>query len=400
MKFLNLLIIGHLMLLLTACGSSPSPVLPPLELTPLKNEIRVSHDWTRHLDQGASFAYLKLTPVVTDDKLYSIDHTGYLQLIDLETGKKLWDKNLNTAVSTALSLQQNQLFVGTSQGEVIALSADKGEILWRQTLSSEVLAPARAENGVVVVRTVDGKLYGLNAIDGSRRWTYSREVPLLTLRGNSTPVISNNIVLMGSDNGKLTALTLEQGTMLWEATIAVPQGRTELERIIDIDAELVVVKDVVYVISYQGRVAAVQINSGRIHWAREMSSYSGFQVDPYRVYLTDAEGYIWALNRFNGATIWRQDKLLRRSLTRPVLQEGYLVVADFKGYLHWLSREDGHFVARRRVNEEHYLFTTPDPEEELLFDRAENVLATPIVAGKTVYALDRMGTLSAFSLQQ
>lgn len=399
MKLFRLLIAGISSIVVVACSSSPSPVLPPLKLSHVVNEVLITHDWTRQLDRGASFAYLKLKPVIENNKVYSIDHAGHLQLTDLISGDQLWEKQLNTAISTGPSLQAGQLYVGSSHGEVIAMSAENGEVRWRKSLSSEVLATPRAEKDTVVVRTVDGKLYGLNATDGSERWIYSRDVPLLTLRGTSAPVISDGIVILGSDSGKLTALTLQAGTVLWETTVAVPQGRTELERIIDIDAELVVVKDVVYVVSYQGRLAAVQIDSGRIHWARDMSSYSGMAVDAYRVYLSDAEGYIWALNRFNGATIWRHDKLLRRSLTQPVLQKNYLVVADYDGYVHWLSREDGHLAARKRVNEDHYLFTSADPELETLFDRAENVLATPIVHGETVFALDRMGLMSAFTLQ-
>lgn len=399
MKLFRLFIAGVSSIFVVACSSSPSPVLPPVKLSPVKNEVLITHDWTRQVDRGASFAYLKLKPVIEGNKIYSVDYTGHLQLTDLITRDQTWEKQLNTTISTGPSLQGGQLYVGTSQGEVIALSPENGELRWRKTLSSEVLATPRADNGIVVVRTVDGKLYGLNAADGSERWIYSRDVPLLTLRGTSAPVISDGIVIMGSDSGKLAALTLQDGTVLWETTVAVPQGRTELERIIDIDAELVVVKDVVYVVSYQGRLAAVQINSGRIHWARDMSSYAGMDVDAYRVYLTDAEGYVWALNRFNGATIWRNDNLLRRSLTQPVLQKGYLVVADYNGYVHWLSREDGHIAARKRINEDHYLFTSTDPELEALFDRAENVLVTPIVNGETVFALDRMGLMSAFTLK-
>ena len=399
MQIKTILLSALVSTLLSACSSSPSPVLPPVKLSSIQNELNITHEWTRHIDQGASFAFLKLKPVIDGEKLYSVDHTGLVKLSNLTTGDAIWKKNLDTTVSTQLSLVENYLYLGTSKGEVILLSADTGKELWRQTLSSEVLSAPRAADGIVVVRTVDGHVYGLNTQDGKQKWVYSRLVPLLTLRGTSSPVISNGIVITGSDSGKLTALTLQDGTVLWEATIAVPTGRTELERIIDIDAEPVVVKDVVYVASYQGRLAAVQIDSGRIHWARDMSSYNGFSVGPYRVYLTDAEGYIWAVNRFNGSTIWRQDKLLRRSLTRPVLQNKHLVVADYSGYVHWLSREDGHIAARKRINEGYYLFTTPNEEEDILFDRAENVLADPIVNKSSVLAIDRMGTLSSFSVQ-
>lgn len=399
MRLYTLFFFSVVTALLGACSSSPSPVLPPVKLTALENEIKITHDWTRYLDRGAGFAFLKLKPVIDGDTVYSVDHSGLVKQSSLKSGDTRWEKQLTKPVSSRLSLHDGRLYLGTSKGDVVVLSADTGNEVWRTTLSSEVLSSPAAAEGIVVVRTVDGFIYGLNAENGEKKWAYSSQVPLLTLRGTSSPVISKGIVITGSDSGKLTALTLQEGTILWEATIAVPKGRTELERIIDIDAEPVVVKDVVYVASYQGRLAAVQIDSGRIHWARDMSTYSGFTVGPYRVYLTDSEGYIWAVNRFNGSTIWRQDKLLRRSLTRPVLQDKHLVVADYNGYVHWLSREDGHIAARKRINEDHYLFTTPSEEDSMLFDRAENVLAEPIVINNNVLAVDRMGTMSSFSVQ-
>lgn len=396
---LSLLLLSIVAVLLSSCSSSPSPVLPPLKLTKIENELRITNDWTRYLGKGASYAFLKLKPVIDGDKVFSVDYTGQVKLSSLKTGDTSWVKNLNSPISTPITLANETLYLGTSKGEVIVMSAASGKELWRTSLSSEILAAPQTADGIVVVRTVDGSLYGLNVLNGEQKWVYSREVPLLTLRGTSTPVISNGIVISGADSGKLTALTLQEGTILWETTIAVPKGRTELEHIIDIDAEPVVVKDVVYVVSYHGRLAAVQIDSGRIHWARDMSSYSGFTVGPYRVFLTDADGYIWALNRFNGATIWRQDKLLRRSLTRPVIQKEHIIVADYSGYLHWLSREDGHQAARKRVNEGYYLFTTPNEEEDILFDRAQNVLVEPIVNNGNVLAIDRMGTISSFTVQ-
>lgn len=383
---------------LVSCASSPSPVLPPMKLSRLVNEIQVTNDWTRKLDHGASFAFLDLTPVIDEDKVYSVDHTGLVKLSRLSNGDVVWENNLATGVTSRLRLVEGRLYLGTSKGEVIVLDADSGKELWRKTLSGEILSAPNAAEGIVVVRTGDGNIYALNSTNGKQKWVYSRHVPLLTLRGTSAPVISNGIVITGSDSGKLTALTLQDGTVLWEATIAVPSGRTELERIIDIDAEPVVVKGVVYVASYQGRLAAVQIDSGRIHWSRDMSTYTGFSVGPYRLFLTDSDGYVWAVNRFNGATIWRQEKLLRRSLTRPVLQSKYVVVADFNGFIHWLSREDGHLVARKRINEGHYLFTTPDEEDELLFDREANVLAEPVISNNTALVIDRMGFISSFTL--
>lgn len=279
---------------------------------------------------------------------------------------------------------------------MVALSAADGKQIWRSEVSSEVIARPAVANGTVVVRTNDGKLFALEASSGLRRWVYDRSVPPLTLRGNSAPVIASDLVIAGSDNGRLTALQLTNGTVFWETAISHPSGKTELERMIDIDADPVVVGDVVYAVTYQGRLAAVQIGSGRILWARDMSSYTGMAVDDYRIYLSDSEGQVLALNRRNGATLWRQDKLLRRSTTRPQLDGPYLVVADYDGYLHWLSRESGKLAGRARLNAAYYLFTDEYDGYEHVFRKENNVLARPLVAGERVIAVDRTGYLAAF----
>jgi outer membrane protein assembly factor BamB len=267
--------------------------------------------------------------------------------------------------------------------------------------SSEVLALPTGANGVAVIRTVDGRVYGLDADSGKRIWIHDRTVPLLTLRGNSAPLIHNGIVITGSDSGKLAALTLKTGTVLWETQIADPKGRTELERMVDIDAQPVVVEDVVYVITYQGRLATVQLQSGRMMWARDISSYSGIALDPYRIYVSDTESQVWALNRFTGATLWRQDKLLRRSITGPVLQGPYLAVADYDGYVHWLKREDGRIVARKRVHELwHEAHEDNFDKDEEIFGKANNVLAVPKGIDSMILVMDRMGHIEALELER
>ena len=217
----------------------------------------------------------------------------------------------------------------------------------------------------------------------------------------STGHYRNGIVIIGSDSGKLAALTLKTGTVLWETQIADPRGRTELERMVDIDAQPILMEDVVYVVTFQGRLATVQLDSGRMLWARDISSYSGMALDPYRVYITDSESQVWALNRFNGATLWRQDKLLRRSLTGPVLQGPYLVVADYDGYVHWLKREDGRIVARKRVNQDWHEAHQEDFEKvEDQFSKANNILAAPKEFDSMILVMDRQGHIEAFELER
>jgi len=390
-------------LFLLGCSGSPSPVLPPAELTPLENKLTISRQWIFTVGEGVSDFYLKLKPVVEKNTGYVVDYKGHLVAFNIKTGSELWDAELEMPVSGGLAIASGKLFFGNSKGEVIAFDIKEQKILWRSQLSSEVVSSPVVASEQLVVKTVDGRTYAININTGKEAWIYEHTVPRLSLRGNSSAVIKNDIVISASDNGKLTALTLAKGKVLWETTIAVAEGRNELERVIDLDVDPVIVDDVVYVAGYQGRLAAIKIDSGEIIWNRDFSSYSGLYVDSTSVYITDAMGQIWGLNRFNGSTLWRQDKLLRRRLTAPQKQNDYLIVADYDGYLHWVNKEDGKLVARKKINT--FDFEVDDEEEiskelELLFSKQNNVLVKPMVINNLVLSLDRSGHLEAFQLEK
>lgn len=398
-------------LLLIGCGSSPSSVLPPVELTPLTNQIDISRQWKFTAGEGVSDFYLKLKPVFNKDTGYIVDHKGHLQAFTIKSGKQLWDVDLNVPVSGGLTLADGKLFLGTSKGEVVAIDLDSHGLknqdsknikeLWRAQLSSEILSRPAIAHGVIVVKTIDGRVYGLDAGNGNQSWVYDRTVPRLTLRGSSSALIVNDIVISTSDNGKVAALSLKNGKLLWESTIAVAKGRNQLERVIDMDIDPVVVDDVIYVAGYQGRIAAVKIGSGQLIWSRDFSSYSGLYVDAYRVYVTDATGQVWALNRHNGSTLWRQDKLLRRQLTGPEAYDKYIVVGDYDGFLHWLNREDGKIVARKQINSSDVFVEDEEIDEELalLFSKQNNILVKPLLVKGLLLSLDRVGHLEAFKIE-
>ncbi|MFO8024538.1 outer membrane protein assembly factor BamB [Thiohalophilus sp.] len=390
-----LLMIGAA-LVLNACGSSAN-LKPPRELQPLAEpEVRIESLWSTQAGRGVGDQFLQLPVRHHEQTGYAADYQGYIKAFELATGKRIWERQTGLELATGAVYYNGHLYFGTRQGEVVALSADDGEIIWRVEVSSEVIARPAVADGTVVARTNDGKLFALEAATGLRRWVYDRSVPSLTLRGNSAPVIANDLVIAGSDNGRLSALVLSNGSVFWETAISYPSGKTELERMVDIDAEPVVVGDVVYAVSYQGRLAAVDISSGRIVWARDMSSYTGMAVDDYRIYLSDSKGQVLALNRRNGATLWRQDKLLRRGVTRPQLDGPYLVVADYDGYLHWLLRESGELAGRARINAGFYLMTDEYDDYDPAFRKENNILTRPLVAGERVIAVDRKGYLAAF----
>ncbi len=399
MKFISVVV---LFLVLAGCSSSPSPVLPPAGLTPLDNKINISRVWKFTAGEGVSDFYLKLKPVFNKNTGYVIDYKGHLIAFNLVTGKLLWEQELNLPVSGGLTFDHGTLYFATSKGEVVAFNLGSKKERWRSQLSSEILSRTAISNGFVIVKTIDGRVYGLNADTGSQVWVYDRTVPRLTLRGNSSPIINNDMVIVASDSGKVSALTLKSGKLLWETTVSIPKGRNQLERVVDMDVDPVVVEDVVYVAGYQGRVAAIKMGSGQLIWARDFSSYSGLYVDAYRVYITDAAGQVWALNRYNGSTLWRQDKLLRRQLTAPETDKQYVVVGDFNGYLHWLNREDGKIIARKQINKSDVILPGDDSEQEsdLTFSKWNNILVKPIKVNDLLLSMDRVGHLEAFKIEK
>lgn len=383
-------------ILLGGCGSSPSPVLPPVKLTAVQNTFTITRQWQSDFGDGASDNYLKLSPVMDDHTFYSIDDQGLLTAYDIRSKSLRWEVNLKVPVGSGLTLANDLLLFGSSHGDVMAVHKQDGQVVWHAHVSSEVLAPPRVAGNVVIVRCVNGTLYSLSLKDGKENWSQEQITPALTLRGTSTPVIAGDIVLSAFDNGRLLALNLQSGKLLWQTTIATPHGRTDLERMVDIDASPVVVDDIVYAVTYQGRIAAVQLGSGRILWSRDIGSYIGMAVDPYRIYLADSQSQIWALDRFNGATLWKNDVLLRRSVTTPKLQNQYLIVADFDGFVHWLRRDNGKLVARLRLND--YNYTTPNLNEtqDLEFPKLQNILIPPLLRGNMVVAVNRFGHTEAF----
>lgn len=353
---------------------------PPAELIEFTPEIEVEEVWSRSVGSGTSKIYLKLRPMIADGRVYAANRNGRVSAYDAETGDELWTSDTDVPISGGPGGGDGLVLVGSSDGDVVALAVETGEETWRVKVSSEVLAPPSAAEGIVVTRTVDGKLFGLNASDGVRVWVYDRTVPVLTLRGTSTPVLSSGAAVAGFDSGRMVAVSLKDGQTLWETRIAVPRGRSELERLVDIDADPVIEGSSVYVVTFQGRIAALDLFSGNVTWRRDMSSYAGLGVHEENIYVTDADSFVWALDRKNSASIWVQDKLKARGLTSPLGFQRYVVAGDFEGYVHWLSREDGHMLARHRVD-------------------SDGIIAPPVAYKNTVFIYGKGGTLSALRVK-
>lgn len=323
---------------------------PPEPLTDLTPSVRITTVWDRNIGAGAGRRYLRLVPVVQGSRVFAAEHKGRVSAHDVSNGEQLWQADTDISIGGGPGVGEGLVLVGGIDGLVVALNAETGAPMWRRQVSSEVLAAPVAAQGVVVVRTQDGKLTGLAVADGAPLWVYDRAVPALSLRGTSAPVIIGDTVVAGFDNGLLVLLALRDGQLLWESRIAIASGRSELERLVDIDADPLVVGDVIYVVTFQGRVAAVDRMSGNLLWQRDMSSHAGMGVDRRYVFVTDDSSHVWAIDRDNSASVWRQDKLARRALTPPTPFGAYVVVGDFEGYVHFLDREDGRLAGRLRVD--------------------------------------------------
>jgi outer membrane protein assembly factor BamB len=299
--------------------------------------------------------------------------------LDAATGGEIWSVHTREPVSAGPAAGNGLVLLGTSNAQVIALDTQDGTQRWTATVSSEVLSVPQMDIDRVIVQTADGSIAGLDAQDGHQVWISDRTVPVLTLRGTSTPAVQNGVVLAGFSNGKLTALSAEKGFVAWEKSVAIPKGRSELERIVDIDGNPVVAGASVFVVAYQGRVARVDIESGNVEWERDMSSSAGIGVDHSQVYVTDDSSHVWALSRSSGASSWKLEALANRGLTAPEVFGDYVVVADAQGYIHLLSRDDGHLAGRVELD-------------------GKGIRARPVAVGDVLYVYGSSGKLAAYRL--
>lgn len=333
-----------LALLASGC-SKDKDVDPPAELVDFDATLAVKREWSVSV-AADEVLRLGLSPAVDGDRVFVAGGGGAVFAVGLANGRSLWRARLDAAVSGGPGVGAGLVVVGTRKGEVVALAADSGAERWRASVAGEVLSPPAVGGGRVVVHTVDGRLTGLDAADGRSLWSFEQVVPRLTVRGSAAPVIDGDAVFAAFDNGKVAALTLAEGELLWTATVAAPSGRTELQRLVDIDAPVRVAGDDVFVAGFQGRAAMVARGSGQIWWGRDYSTYRGLALDADSLYLATADGAVVSLSRRDGTERWRNDALARRGLSGPAVDGEAVVVGDFEGYVHWLDRGTGALLGR------------------------------------------------------
>ncbi len=366
---------------------------PPTPLTELVPTLNVQKVWSERIGKGAGKSGARIVPAYADGKIYVAGVDGSVVALDAATGHSVWQKQLgqrhgfvvhhgNNSLrwSSGPGVSGDLLVIGSLEGSVEALDAGTGAERWNAQVSSEVDASPVIADGFVVVRTNDGRLYGLDASDGSRKWVYDRAtVPVLSLRGNSAPHIADSVVYAGEDNGKVVALHLAEGTPLWEQSLSPGEGRTEIERLEDVDGTVAVSDGVVYASAYRGHIAALIAQTGRPLWTHEISSYTGVAVAPTQIYVADDDSAVWALDLRTGGSNWKQEGLKYRWLSEGAAQGDYVVFGDLEGYVHWLAAADGKFAGRVRLSK-------------------NPIQSAPIVVGDMVYVEDIGGEIGAYRI--
>lgn len=345
----RLLLVLLLAVSAAAC-SSKGKVREPAKLTDIANPaIKPESAWSHSAGKGSGGEFDGLRLALEADALFAADSGGRVYAFDPKSGNRLWEANTQSRVISGPGVSGDLVLVGTLDAEVIALARADGKEKWRRSVSSEVMSAPVGNGNVVVARSGDGRVYGLTATKGDRLWLQDRSVPNLTLRGMSTPLVAGNRVYIGFDNGRLAAMKLGDGTPEWEQVVAVPSGRTELERLTDVDASLMDNGKDVFAASFGGEVACLDGDTGQVLWRRSIKSYTGFAEAGDNVVVTDETGVVWALDARTGAAVWKQEGLLNRRLSPPAAFKDWIVLGDFEGYLHWLDPKDGHLVARTRA---------------------------------------------------
>ena len=326
-------------------GSGPAKA-KPAELVEFKPSASLAEAWKVETGDGAGYLF---SPQAEGDEVVAAGGNVVVR-IAAPTGSLGWRTDTGLRLSAGAGAGRGLALAGGSEGELLALDLATGQPRWKAALSSEVTGQPVALADAVIARTVDGRVHGVALADGSRKWLYSRNLPSLSLRGSGGMAARDGVLYAGFPGGKLVALNPANGAQLWEATVALPRGATELERVADVMGDPVVDERQVCAVAYQGRLACFDRRNGSLLWSRDTSSNSGLAMDESNLYVTDDKDAVTAYDKKSGRGGWRQDKLSHRMVTAPLALGAWVVVADGEGYVHVLSADDGSFVARAKVD--------------------------------------------------
>lgn len=392
MQLRKLLLPGLLSItLLSGCSlfSGEEDVVKMSPLPTVENQFTPSTAWDVSVGSGIGDFYSNLHPAYADSVVYAADRKGTVKAVNADDGKEVWSVNLAekdgwfsrkpALLSGGLTVSGGHVYVGSEKAQVYALDAGDGSIVWQTTAAGEVLSRPTASDGLVLVHTSNGQLQALDENSGVVKWTVNLDMPALSLRGESAPAVAYGAAIVGGDNGRVSAVLMQQGQLIWQQRISQATGTTEIDRLSDVDTTPVIVNGVVYALAYNGNLTALDLRSGQILWKRELGSVNDFIVDGNRIYIVDQNDRILALTTDGGVTLWTQSDLLHRLLTAPALYNGSLVVGDSEGYMHWVNPEDGRFEAQQKVDSSGFLTEPVIADGKLLIQAKDG----------TVYAITR-----------
>lgn len=352
----------------------------PAALVDITAEQSFDKVWSHGVGNGQGKLYYRIRPAVVGDRIYVAANNGDVEAFDRFTGKSKWDVDVDAKLTAGVGAGGGLVVVATGDGYVLGLNADSGERLWKTSVGSEVLAAPQTDGELVAVVTVDGHLKGLDAKTGTERWRYAATAPALSLRASGAPVIADGVVIAGFANGKVIAVNQENGKPLWEARAAVPKGSSEIERLIDVGADLLVSDKVLYVATYQGLLSAFDVQTGRKQWEREASSYVSLGESYSSLYLADPKGTVTAFGKSEQGVRWEQTALARRQLSGVTAWGDFVAVGDIDGYVHLMAQSDGHFVGREKVD-------------------GDGVRVQPIAVDDMLYVFGNGGKIAAYKLE-
>ncbi|CDG88859.1 MULTISPECIES: outer membrane protein assembly factor BamB [Xenorhabdus] len=361
MQLRKTLLVGLVASVLLAGCSSEQDTLAMSPLPKVENQFNPRVIWDKSVGSGVGQYYSHLSPVWQGSTVYVADRTGVVKAFEVDTGKELWATDLSekagflssrlpALLSGGLTVSGERLYVGTEQAKVIALDTTNGKVEWESSVAGEALSRPVVSDGLVLIHTGNGLLQALNETNGSAVWSVNMDTPSLSVRGESAPAVAYGAAIVGGDNGRISAVLMSQGQLIWQQRIAQMTGSTEIGRLNDVDMTPVISNNIIYAIAYNGNLVAMDMRSGQLIWKRDIGSVNEMVVTDDHIFIVDQNDRILSLRKSDGVTLWTQSDLLHRNLTAPEMYNGYLVVGDAEGYLHWLNMADGKFVAQHKVD--------------------------------------------------
>lgn len=379
------LIILMMIALLQGCGQLDDYMLgkdntpKPAELSALKNKANLVLHWSQSMSKpNKASTYLKLKPSIHGHIIYTATASGMVQAIHKDTGQVIWSKPLKTGVVSGPTVAKGYVAIGTSRSTVILLDQENGKILKQLKVSGDALSKPLITGNHVIIKTIDGNLYAFDLKTGKKQWSSEHGAPNLILKASASPVLLDKLILVGFSDGKLDAVDAQTGHQVWQKSIAFASGFSDVERLVDIDADPIVKRNYVYLASYQGYVGALSLDTGEFIWRKPASVYKNLAMDNDTLYLTDSDDVIWAYDNQNGQVKWKQPSFKARGLTEPLLIGQYLIVGDKTGYLHVLSTQNGELMSRLQLS--------------------GSIEISPAVSGKNIYVMTANGKLNRLTV--